>query len=241
VISGRDLRSLPKAELHLHLVGAMRPSTMVELSTTAGLTAPDPRIFAGFGEFQTIYGAAKAGLTRAGHLRRLVREVIEDAVADGVVWVQPHFDPYSYPGIGPAEEVLDLVLAAGYEAGERHGVGFGLTLAAMRHHGPEAAAQLARFSARHAGRGVHAFGLAGDEAVFATEPFADAFATARDAGLTAAPHAGELAGPASVRAGVHCLGASRIAHGIRSDAPPHLIADATRLLDQWLADPLPGS
>jgi adenosine deaminase len=217
---GRDLRSLPKADLHLHLVGAMRPATMVELSTAAGLTAPDPRVFAGFGEFQVVYGAAKAGLTSAPQLRRLVREVVEDAAAEGVVWIQPHFDPYSYPGIGPAEEVLELTLAAGVEAGRRHGVGFGLTLAAMRHHGPDAAERLARFAARHAGRGVHAFGLAGDEAAVPTEPFAGAFAIARAAGLTAAPHAGELAGAASVRAGVERLGARRIAHGIRAVEDP---------------------
>jgi adenosine deaminase len=236
-VSGRDLRSLPKAELHLHLVGAMRPSTMVELSTAAGLSAPDPRTFASFGEFQMIYGAAKACLTGAGRLRRLITEVVEDAAADGVVWTQPHFDPYSYPGIGSAEQVLDLALTAGYEAGSRHGVGFGLTLAAMRHHGPDRAAELAGFAARHAGQGVYAFGLAGDEAVFATEPYADAFAIARDAGLTAAPQDGELAGPASVRAGIHQLGATRIAHGIRAVEDPgtvELLRDREVSLDVCL-------
>jgi adenosine deaminase len=222
-VIGRDLRSLPKAELHLHLIGAMRPSTMIELSAVAGLVAPDPRNFAGFGEFQALYRAAKAGVTRREHLHRLIREVVEDAAADGVVWVQPHFDPSTYPDFGPAAEVLELALAAGYEAGARHGVGFGLTLAAMRNNGPDVAVNLARFAARHAGRGVHAFGLAGDEAVFATEPFADAFAIARDAGLTAAPHAGEMAGPASVRASVHHLGASRIAHGIRAIEDPDTV------------------
>ncbi len=220
---GRDLRSLPKAELHLHLLGAMRPTTMIELSMVAGLTAPDPRDFAGFDEFQVIYRAARACVTRREYLYRLICEVVEDAAADGVVWVQPHFDPYAYPEFGPADEVLELALAAGYEAGARHSVGFGLTLAAMRHHGPDAAVDLARFAARHAGRGVHAFGLAGDEAAFGTEPFADAFAIARDAGLTAAPHAGEMAGPASVRASVHRLGASRIAHGIRAIEDPDTI------------------
>jgi adenosine deaminase len=214
---------LPKAELHLHLLGAMRPSTMLELSTSAGLVAPDPRIFANFDGFQAIYRAAKACVTRREHLQRLIREVVEDAAADGVVWVQPHFDPYAYPHLGSAEQVLELALAAGYEAGARHDVGFGLTLAAMRHHGPDTATTLARFAARHAGRGVHAFGLAGDEAAYAAEPFADAFAIARNAGLTAAPHAGEMAGPASVRASVLRLGATRIAHGIRAIEDPDTV------------------
>ena len=145
---GRDLRSLPKAELHLHLHGAMRPSTLVELSTAAGLTAPDPRAFADFDGFQVIYRAARACVTRPEYLRRLIGEVVEDVAADGVVWVQPHFDPYAYPEFGPAAQVLELALAAGWEAGARHGVGFGLTLAAMRHHGPDAAVDLARFAAR---------------------------------------------------------------------------------------------
>jgi adenosine deaminase len=222
-VFGRDLRSLPKAELHLHLLGAMRPSTMVELSTLAGRTAPDLRIFTNFDGFQAIYRAAKACVTRREHLRRLVWEVVEDAADDGVVWVQPHFDPYAYPGLGSAEQVLELALAAGDEAGMRHGVGFGLTVAAMRHHGPDVAATLARFAARYAGHGVYAFGLAGDEAVCATGPFADAFAIARNAGLTAAPHAGEMAGPASVRASVLRLGATRIAHGVRAIEDPDTV------------------
>jgi adenosine deaminase len=222
-VFGRDLRSLPKAELHLHLLGAMRPSTMVELSTLAGRTAPDLRIFTNFDGFQAIYRAAKACVTRREHLRRLVWEVVEDAADDGVVWVQPHFDPYAYPGLGSAEQVLELALAAGDEAGMRHGVGFGLTVAAMRHHGPDVAATLARFAARYAGHGVYAFGLAGDEAVCATGPFADAFAIARNAGLTAAPHAGEVAGPASVEASVLRLGATRIAQGVRAIEDPDTV------------------
>lgn len=219
----RDLRSLPKAELHLHLPGAMRPTTYIELSTRAGLTAPDPRNFSGFNEFQVIYRSAKASMTNRGHLRRLIREVVEDAASDGVVWVQPHFDPFAYPNFGTADQVLALALATGHEAGAQHGVGFGLTLAAMRHHGPGAAMDLARFAARYAGRGVYAFGLAGDEAAFTTEPFAAAFAIARAAGLTSAPHAGEMAGPASVRAAVNYLGADRIAHGIRAIGDPETV------------------
>jgi adenosine deaminase len=142
-----------------------------------------------------------------------VREVVADAAADGVVWVQPHFDPHLYPQFGAPQQVMELVLAEGLTAGARHGVGFGVTIAAMRHRGPESAEDLARFAAAYAGQGVHALGLTGDEDAFPPGPFARAFAIAREAGLAATPHAGELAGPESVRAAVNDLGATRIAHG----------------------------
>lgn len=220
----RDLRDLPKAELHLHLLGAMRPATLAELAAREGIAAPDPRGFTTFAEFQRVFQAAFEVQTRPADLDRLVREVVADAAADGVVWVQPHVDPHVYPQFGPPEAVLELILAAGRDEGARRGVGFGLTMAAQRHAGPEAAAGLARFAGGYAGQGVHAFGLTGDEVAFPGEPFAGAFAIAREAGLTAAPHAGELSGPESVRAAVSALGATRIAHGVRAAEDPAVLA-----------------
>jgi adenosine deaminase len=221
----RDLRALPKAELHLHLVGAVRPATRAEFAADAGQLRPDPRGFTNFAEFQVVFGVAfELVHARLENLLRVVREVVADAAADGVVWVQPHFGPYGFPDLGPPDELLDHVLAAGRDEGARLGVGFGLTLAAMRNAGPEAAVQLARFGARHAGDGVHALGLVGDEAAVGTELFAEAFAIAREAGLTAAPHAGELAGPTSVRTAVEVLGSTRIAHGVRSAEDPAVTA-----------------
>ena len=75
--------------------------------------------------------------------------------------------------------------------------------------------ELAARAAEFAGRGVVAFGLANDEVLGPPEPFARAFAIAREAGLVAVPHAGELAGPASVRAALDALGARRLGHGVR--------------------------
>ncbi|MEV7007785.1 adenosine deaminase [Streptosporangium sp. NPDC051022] len=223
-VPGRDPRTLPKAELHLHLLAAMRPATLAELAAEDGRTAPDPRAFTTFTEFQRIFQAAyDATSARPGNLRRVVAELVEDVAADGGVWVQPHFDPHSYQHFGPAEHVLELVLEAGRQAGERCGVGFGLTIAVSRHGSPEEAVRLARFAVRHAGRGIHALGLTGDEGACPAEPFAEAFAVAREAGLTSAPHAGELRGPDSVRAVVEHLGATRIAHGIRAAEDPALL------------------
>ncbi|MBR7836377.1 adenosine deaminase [Actinospica durhamensis] len=220
----RDLAGLPKAEMHLHLLGAMRESTLVELAAVAGLRAPDPRAFTTFDDFQEIFQASFAATqTRLESLLRLVREVVEDAAADGVVWVQPHFDPHLFPAFGTPDEIMELVLAEGRASGARLGVGFGVTLGAMRHRGPQAVEELAGFAARWAGRGVHAFGLTGDEAAFPPAPFARAFAIARDAGLEAAPHAGELAGAESVRSAVEDLGAGRIAHGVHAVDDPALM------------------
>lgn len=88
--SARDLRTLPKAELHLHLLAAMRPTTLVELAAEDGRTAPDPRGFTSFAEFQQVFHAAyQATSARPEQLRRVVTELVEDTAADGGVWVQP--------------------------------------------------------------------------------------------------------------------------------------------------------
>jgi adenosine deaminase len=221
----RDLRTLPKAELHLHLLGAMRQTTMAELSVAEGIEVPDPTVFKGFDDFQKCFqGSFELCTARPENMRRLVREVVADAAADGVVWVQPHFDPHVFTPLGTPDEVMELVLDEGFTAGLEYGVGFGLTMAASRHAEPEVAEDLARFAGRYAGRGVHALGLTGNDTVAPAEVFAKAFAIARDAGLTVAPHAGELAGPESVRAVVEELGATRVAHGIRAAEDPAVLA-----------------
>ncbi|WP_132190471.1 MULTISPECIES: adenosine deaminase [Kribbella] len=217
----RDLRLLPKAELHVHLPGAMRQSTMAELAVQEGIDAPDPRVFASFDDFQKCFQASFQLCTaRPENMRRLVREVVADAAADGVVWVQPHFDPHVFTPLGTPDEVMELVLDEGFAAGLEYGVGFGLTMAAQRHADAEVAEDLARYAARYVGRGVHALGLTGNDTVAPADVFAKAFAIARDAGLTCAPHAGELAGPESVRAAVEELGATRVAHGVRAAEDP---------------------
>lgn len=222
--TGRDVRALPKAELHVHLPAAMRPDTLAELAAESGLTAPDPRGFTSFVEFQQVFAACFAVTqTRPDNLRRLVREMVADAADDGVVWLQPHIDPRVYAAFGPPEQVLELLLDTGRDAGRRHGVGFGLTFGASRHADPADVAELARLAARYAGHGVHALGLTGDERVGPVDPYADAFAIARDAGLTVAPHAGELCGAAGVRAAVETLGATRIAHGVRAVEDPAVV------------------
>jgi adenosine deaminase len=89
---------------------------------------------------------------------------------------------------------------------------------------PTAAEELARLAGGFSERGVVAFGLDGDEAASPPEPFQRAFRIAKEAGLRATPHAGELAGPESVVAALDALDADRILHGVRALEDPDLIA-----------------
>ncbi|WP_128381459.1 adenosine deaminase [Streptomyces cavernae] len=223
----RSLVRLPKAHLHLHLEGAMRPTTFAELTAAQGGQPPDRGGFTSFEDFTPMYRAA-ARVVRCGpreNLLRLVREVVEDAAADGAVWIEPHVNPLTYEDDPDAAlDVLDAVVDEGRRTAARLGIGFGVLLFARRNADPSEAVEVARLAARRAGNGVVAFGLAGDEAQYPPEPFAEAFAIARDAGLISAPHAGELAGPASVRAALDVLGARRIAHGVRAVEDLALVA-----------------
>jgi adenosine deaminase len=220
----RDLRQLPKAHLHLHLEGAMRPSTLAELAAEAGVPTPPIRGYTSFTEFGLQYRAASALMETEAHLRRVVREVVDDAADDGAVWVEPHFYPPRFVGqLGTAEEVLEIVIDEGQRAAAARGIGCGWIVSALRDFDPEQAVELAKLAASYAGAGVVSFGLAADEALFPPEPFAEAFGIARDAGLTSAPHAGELAGPASVYGALDALGARRICHGVRAIEDPALV------------------
>src|SRR2546425_530148 len=132
----RSLARLPKAHLHLHLEGAMRPATLAELAGERGEQVPDMGgDFASFEDFTPLYRVA-ARLVREGpreNLLRLVREVVEDAAADGAVWVEPHLNPLTYEADPHAAlDVLDAVLDEGRRTAARLGIGFGVVMFARR-------------------------------------------------------------------------------------------------------------
>ncbi|HET6502049.1 MAG TPA: adenosine deaminase [Amycolatopsis sp.] len=233
--SPRSLSALPKAHLHLHLEGAMRPATLAELARDYGVEVPATRGYGSFTEFVGQYRAACAVLRTPEDLRRLVREVVEDAAAAGAVWVEPQFYPLHHTAmVGSPAEAIALVVEAGQAAAAEFGIGFGAMVSADRTCDVDEALVLARLAADHAGAGVVAFGLANDESGYPPEPFAKAFATAVEAGLISAPHAGELAGAESVRGALQLLHARRIGHGVRAIEDPelvHRLADSEVCLD----------
>ncbi|GLK99184.1 adenosine deaminase [Dactylosporangium matsuzakiense] len=233
-IPARDLTGLPKAHLHVHLEGAMRPQTLADLADRYGVVVPQARGFGSFAVFLDLYLAACDLLRDIADLDRLTREVVQDAARDGAVWVEPSIYPMHHVRLAPVEEIVGVVVDAGLSAARECGIGFGLMVGANRTQSPAEAADLARVAARAAGRGVVSFGLADDETSTPPEPFAPAFALARDAGLLSAPHGGELAGPDSVRGALDALAARRVQHGVRAAEDADLVrrlADEAVVLD----------
>src|SRR5918912_2361126 len=106
----RDLRALPKGHLHLHLEGAMRPTTLAELADRYGIAVPPVRGYGSFAAFVGMYIAACEVLRRPDDLARLVLEVAEDAAEAGATWVEPA----TYVGrhterIGPDDAVMEIL------------------------------------------------------------------------------------------------------------------------------------
>ena len=219
--STRSLTGLPKANLHLHLTGAMRPATLRELAARSGLLAPTPLpegVRHEWEAFQSRYDVARAALRTRADITRVVAEAIADDAADGAAWVEIQVDPTSYAGrLGGLEAVVETVVAA---AGDRAGV----VLAASWGRPPEVALEVARLAARYAGRGVVGFGLSNDERLGRVPDFVPASRVAAEAGLLSVPHAGFYEAAWHVRDCVRLLGAARIGHGLTAAADPATVA-----------------
>ncbi len=232
----RDVRTLPKAHLHLHFTGSMRPATLLELADRHGVRLPEalssgrpPQLRAtderGWFRFQRLYDIARSCLRTPEDIQRLVREAAEEDVRDGSRWLEIQVDPTSYaPRLGGLTPALEIILDAVETTSRETGLGMRLLVAASRIRHPLDARTLARLAVRHRDRGIVGFGLSNDERRGFARDFDRAFAIAREGGLLSAPHGGELSGPASVRDCLDDLRAARIGHGVRAAEDPRLLA-----------------
>jgi adenosine deaminase len=237
----RDLARLPKAHLHLHFTGSMRPTTLAAMAAERGVRLPHallegqvqaPADERGWFRFQRLYDAARACVRTEADMRRIVAEAAEDDAAEGSGRLEIQVDPTSYaPHVGGITPALEIVLDEAREATGRTGVEVAVVVAGSRVRHPLEARTLARLAAQYAGDGpgeVVGFGLSNDERRGETAEWAAAFAIARRAGLAAVPHGGELLGADHVRQVVEHLEPDRLGHGVRSAEDPAVL--------QWLVD-----
>lgn len=234
MLSRELIARLPKAELHTHLDGCLRPSTMIDLARAAQVTLPssDAETLARFmvvsearnlDDYLKRFDITVALLQTPEAIERVAYEMVEDAAADHLRYLEVRYCPHlsTHGGL-----TMDEVVAAesrGFKRGERDfGVATGIINCSLRHYTPERSTEIAEHSVRCMPLGVVAFDLAGGEAGRPPGVHGDAFDIALAGGLAITVHAGEAAGPESIAEAIRRCHAMRLGHGTRLFEDPAL-------------------
>jgi adenosine deaminase len=226
-ITRQLLRSLPKAELHCHLDGSLRPETMLELGREyrQKMPADDPdalreRMVAkdahNLEEYLELFEITLSIMQRAEAIERIAYELAEDAANDGVRYLETRYAPVLHLREGLSLDETVEAAARGLARAERdHDIVARIIVCGLRQLDPKISLDLARLAVAHRERGVVGFDLAGGERGHPAREHAEAFAYAREHDLAVTVHAGEGDGASSVRQAVHVCGAHRLGHATR--------------------------
>ncbi|MGQ9547351.1 MAG: adenosine deaminase [Roseiflexus sp.] len=224
---------MPKVELHLHLEGAIRPSTLLALAERNGVDLP-ARDEAGvaqlfnyhnFHEFLTTFMVLARSLTTGYDFEQVAYELGEYLAQQRVRYAEVMISPVQYHRRAlDLDEVVQGAASGFARAAREYGVRVGLVFDYGRQFGVELAWQLLEHAIRNMPYGVVGWSIGGDEINYPPEMFAEIFAAARRVGLQVMAHAGEVVGPASVWGAIDVLGVRRVGHGIRSIDDSELLA-----------------
>lgn len=230
------LHRMPKAELHVHLDGSLRPETMLDLAGDAKVALPAKDADAlrrymlvddarNLEDYLARFEYTIALLQTPDAIERVAYEMVEDAAADGLRYLEVRYCPrLSTRG----DLTMDAAIEAewrGLQRGERDfGVVTRIINCSLRHYTPDVSLEIAEHSVRMRDHGVVAFDLAGGEAGRPPEMHREAFDLAARGGLGITVHAGEAAGWESIYEAIHACHAVRIGHGTRLYENPDLLA-----------------
>ena len=227
LIHSELLRRLPKAELHCHLDGSVRPETLLELAREYDQPAPrdDPEALREYmrvddarslEDYLARFDVTLGVMQTAAALERIANELSIDAARDGVRYLEVRYAPVLNTRRGLSlGEAVEAPLR-GLEGAEWNGGAVArVIICGLRHMASDVSLELSRLAVAYRHRGVVGFDLAGGELGNPASPHAAAFAYAREHDLACTCHAGEGAGASSVREAVHVCGANRIGHATR--------------------------
>ncbi len=239
------LRNLPKAELHIHLEGAIQPATVLELAAAHGmldsLPAQDEEamrrwfVFRAFDHFVDIFCAIQELLRTGEDFSTVAYRNGEDMAAQGIRYRECTITTFTHTHLQGKEISIEEIFAGLDDGRRRARRDFGVemrwvvdiprnvSLKPGRAYDPFPADTTLAHAIYGMDYGVIGFGLGGNEVGAPPEPFAHAFAEAKAAGLHSLPHAGETVGPGSVWGALNALGAERIGHGVRALEDPALL------------------
>ena len=234
-------QAIPKAELHLHLDGSLRPRTVLELAKEGGVPLPTEDLnklkafleatdsTSSLIEYISYFELPIAVLQSVPALERATYELCEDLNKDNVRYAEIRYGPWLHTRQGLSlTDVIQGVLN-GWAAGRKaFGLEGGVIVTALRDMPPAQNLALAQVAGQYVNSGVVGFDLAGDEAGHPPILHEDAFRMARSLGLNLTIHAGEAAGPESVRQAI-AMGARRLGHGVRAQEDAEVMATIREL------------
>ncbi|MBV9353828.1 MAG: adenosine deaminase [Mycobacterium sp.] len=238
------IRRAPKALLHDHLDGGLRPSTVIDIADEVGyddLPATDVDELARWFHTRSYSGSLERYLEPFSHtvavmqtpeaLHRVAYECVEDLAADSVVYAEVRFAPELHIQNGLSfDEVVDAVLA-GFADGEKAAAAEGSAIkvrclvTAMRH--AALSREIAELAIRFRDKGVVGFDIAGAEAGYPPSRHLDAFEYMRTHNARFTIHAGEAFGLPSIHEAIAFCGADRLGHGVRITDDIDVIEDGT--------------
>ena len=223
---------IPKAELHVHLEGTAPPELIRRIAGRNGLAVPEGT-FAGhdrfayrdFLDFLDTYDKAASVIRTGEDYRDITYEYLVKCASEEAIYVELTASPDHARLVGLSDEEHVDGIARGIDDARRDsGIEGRILISCVRNFGVEPALRVARYAAERPHPYIVGFSMAGDEESYPPGAYAEAFEVAAEAGLGCSVHAGEWAGPESVRGALE-LPVSRIAHGVRSIEDPALVEE----------------
>ena len=228
------IRRLPKAELHVHLDGSVRPQTLLELANDQGVKLPTTNVdelarymhvtdARNLVDYLARFEVTLSVMQTPEALERCTYELIADGAAENVRYMEIRYSPIlNTRGGMPLTEAVDAPLRGMARAQADFGVHAQLIICGIRNMSPEVSLELANLTVAYKGRGVVAFDLAGAEYNFPAKKHKEAFYTVIDHNMATTVHAGEAYGAESIAQALHYCHADRIGHGTRLYENPEL-------------------
>ncbi|MCF6300279.1 MAG: adenosine deaminase [Proteobacteria bacterium] len=225
------IKSLPKAELHIHIEGSLEPELLFKLAARNDIELPYDSVeslkatydFNNLQEFLDIYYQGVNVLQTEQDFFDLCWAYLQRAKQDNVVHVEIFFDPQSHTDRGVLfETVINGLYGACSQAEKELGISFKIIPNFLRHLSEEAALQTYDEAIKHSDK-ICGFGLDSSELGHPPEKFARVFAKAKQAGFKIVAHAGEEGPPEYIYQAINTLKVDRIDHGNRSLEDPELV------------------
>jgi aminodeoxyfutalosine deaminase len=220
--------SLPKAELHLHLEGSLRPATVCALTARHGVVLTEEEVlrsyaYRDFPEFIEAFKWITSFLREPADYALVAHDLARQLLVQNVVYAEVTLSVGVMLLRKQRPEANFEAIVRAIEPFESRGLRFNWVFDAARQFGPAAAMEVLESARRCGSKAIVAYGIGGDELSVATDEFRPVYERAAESGLHLLMHAGEVGGPEKIREAVELLGAERIGHGIAAIHDPELM------------------